>query len=98
MVNAPLMAWSKSDLSQRLIEEMPASAILHLDDPDIGIEAKLAREISLYVRFRRGLHRQSAGEGALSRMGVVKCGLWRRCINLGGAIKAVELDEDRAGL
>ncbi len=42
-----------------MIEKVPPAAILDLDDPEVGIEAELARQIGLDVGFR-----QPAGSAA----------------------------------
>src|SRR4051812_36212665 len=98
MVNAPLMRCGESKLLHEPVEEMPPGAVLHFHDPDVGIEAELARQIGFRIGFGARLLRQAGAESAIDRMRLVEGGLRCRTINLRGAVEAVELDEDRARL
>jgi hypothetical protein len=78
MVNAPLMRRGEIKLSEELLDEMPAGAILHFHDPDVGIEADLALQIGFHVGFGRRLRRQAGREGAVAGMRILEGGLRRR--------------------
>src|SRR5215467_821689 len=80
------------------VEEMPAGAVFHLNDPDVGIEANLARKPLLDLRLRHRRLTQAADEGTVARMGFVERALRRRAEQLGSTVEAVELDEDRTRL
>src|SRR6476659_2568428 len=47
-------------LGQPVIEEMAALAVLHRDDPDVGVELDLARQVGVGVRLGRGIAVEAA--------------------------------------
>ena len=85
-------------VSADVIEEVPAAAILDLDNPEVGIEAQLACQIPFDVRFRERQSLERRTEGALARARLVEHGLRRRPVEIGGAVESAHLDEDRARL
>ena len=80
------------------VEEMPSGPILGFDNPQIRIEAEFARQPRLDISLSRGLASQTMHEGAVHRTAIVERGLRCRPIQVGGAVQAIELDEDCAGL
>src|SRR5712691_10584761 len=85
-------------LADDLIEEMAAGTILDLDDPDVGIEAQLARQPFLDLCLRGRLPGDARAEQPIGRARIVERGLRRRTEQLRGAVETVQLDENRAGL
>jgi len=77
---------------------MAAGAILDLDDPDVGIEAQLARQPFLDLCLRSRLPGDARAEQPIGRARIVERGLRRRTEQLRGAVETVQLDENRAGL
>src|SRR5688572_15394835 len=96
------MAASRNDYGEfsahHRSEKIPPRTILDLDDPDIGIELDLPREVSLRVGFGRGLRFQRTDEGTIRGPRLVECALRRGPEHLGGSIKPRDLDEHRTGL
>src|SRR5262245_20656058 len=75
---------------------MPAAAVVHLDDPEIRIEADLPGQIGLDLNIGRGLHRETGREPAVDRVSFVECRLRGRPVEISRPVEPVDLDEDRA--
>src|SRR5215204_1729643 len=80
------------------VEKMSSCGILHLDDPGVRIEADLAHQTLLDLRFWRGLLAQRATKGTIGRVSFTERRLRRRAEQLRGTVKPVQLDENCAGL
>ena len=94
-------AWSIADRSSSgddPFQEMAPGAILDLENPGVGIEPDFAHDPLLDLGFRRRLLLEAAAKRAIGRVRLLEGGLRRRAEQLGGAVEAIELDEDRAGL
>ena len=80
------------------VEKIPSRAILDFDDPDVGIEFDLARQIGL-DRFvgRRPLF-EARAEGAVGVAHRVEFALRRRAEQIRGAVEPADADEHGAGL
>src|SRR5207247_2091332 len=79
---APKARRSRNDT----IEQMRPGAVLDLDDPQVGIEADLARQIGFDVRFRHRLTLEARAEGAVGRTRVLERSLRRGTVKLGSAV------------
>src|ERR1700712_2975209 len=82
--------------SLRQIQKVPSGAVVDLDDPEIAVEAQLAGDARLDVEGRRG--GEDRAEAAVPRILRLEQGLGGRAVEVGAAVEAVDLDEDRAGL
>ncbi len=72
-----------------------AVAVLDRDHPEIGVEALLTLDTGVHV-VQRFFGRQQL-EKALARLRFVEHRLWRRPVEIGGAAKPIDNDEDRTG-
>ena len=77
------------------VEEMAANAIFDLQEPEVRIEARLARHALLNLE-RRNLC-QERGEKPPSPA-LVEERLRSRTVEVGRAVEAIDFDEDGAGL
>ena len=80
------------------VEEIPPGAILDFDDPDVGIEFDLARQIGLDRGIGRRPLFEARGEGAVGIAHRVEFALRRRTEQIRGAVEPVDADEHGAGL
>ena len=80
------------------IEEIPPSAILDFDDPDVGIEFHLARQIGLDRGIGRRPLFEARAEGAVGIAYRVEFALWRRTEQFRGTVEPVDANEDGAGV
>jgi len=79
------------------IEEVSPGAVFGFDNPQVGVEADLPREIGLSfgIGRRHGFHRRA--EGAIDQILPIESGLRGRPVDVGSVIEAVDLDENRPG-
>ena len=76
---------------------MSALPVFHLDDPDVRIEAHLARQARFHFRFGAEGCGQDRDKTPLAGAGFLEGRLWSRRIEGGGAVEPRYLDKDRAG-
>ena len=69
-----------------MIEQVPAAAILDLDDPKVGIEPKLTHQVSFNVGDWNRLFDEAGAKRPVRRMGLCKRRLWRRAEEVRGTI------------
>src|ERR1700722_7572569 len=80
------------------IKEIPPSAILDFDDPDVGIEFHLARQIGLDRSICCRPLFEAKTEGAIGIAYRVEFALWRRTEQFRGAVKPVDANEYGSGV
>src|SRR5262245_13576378 len=90
-------AASAKRLGDDPIEEVTPGAILHLDDPRVGIEAELAHQAFFDLRLGSGLLGQAAREKPVGGTCIIEHALRGWAEQLRGPIETVELDENGAG-
>jgi len=84
--------------SGREIEPGAGRPVLNLDDPEVGIEADLAREVGFHLRLGGGHRLEGGAEGAVRWALLPECGLRRRPVEGGAAVQVIDLHENRASL
>src|SRR5712671_6518640 len=77
--------WCKS--RDDVVQEMPARAVLDLDDPGVGIEADFTRQAVFDLEVRHRPVAERACEGAVARMRLVEQRLRRGRKQLPGPIE-----------
>jgi hypothetical protein len=81
-----------------MIEQVPAAAILDLDDPKVGIEAQLAHQVSFNVGGWNRLFDEAGAKRPVRWMRLFKRRLWRRAEELRGTIEPIDLNKYGTGL
>src|SRR5690606_6166232 len=74
-----------------------AGPVLHLDDPEIGVELQFTRKALLDLRFRDEAVRHG-GEAPVAGTRFIEGGLRRRGVERGGAVELRDLHKDGASL
>src|SRR4029077_5553146 len=82
----------------RCVEEMTSGAVLHLEDPGVGVEAQFSREAFLDLSLWSGFFAEASAEQPVRWTRVVEHALGRGAEQLRRAVQSIELDENGAGL
>jgi len=76
-----------------VIEQVPAAAILDLDNPEVRIKPQLAHQVSFNIAGWNRLVDETRAKRPVCRMGLFKRRLWSRAEELRGPIEPIDLDK-----
>src|SRR5215475_15192770 len=77
---------------------MTPSAVLHLKDPCVGVEAQFPREAFLDLSLRSGFFAEASAEQPVRWTRIVENALGRGAEQLRRPVQSIEFDENGAGL
>jgi hypothetical protein len=81
-----------------MVKKIPATAILNLNNPDIGIKTDLARQVGFNFSFWHDFSGKTWREGPFNGALIIECTLGRRAEQFGCPIQPVYYHKNRTGL